>query len=140
MEEAAIFIGINKVISRALDTEGVSVYPCRVLNRFACPYDGKIVVDEENVTGEGIAKKPDVDDLFYLSELAFAFELALAKAREEDSMFRIKSAKDVYQVLIDKEALERILQQGLKEEHMQYRDRLVELFMNMRDKIKAEAE
>ena len=140
MEEAAIFIGINKVISRALDTEGVSVYPCRVLNRFACPYDGKIVVDEENVTGEGIAKKPDVDDLFYLSELAFAFELALAKAREEDSMFRIKSAKDVYQVLIDKEALERILQQGLKEEHMQYRDRLVELFMNMRDKIKVEAE
>ena len=140
MEEAAIFIGINKVISRALDTEGVSVYPCRVLNRFACPYDGKIVVDEENVTGEGIAKKPDVDDLFYLSELAFAFELALAKAREEDSMFRIKSAKDVYQVLIDKEALERILQQGLKEEHMQYRDRLVKLFMNMRDKIKAEAE
>ena len=55
-------------------------------------------------------------------------------------MFRIKSAKDVYQVLIDKEALERILQQGLKEEHMQYRDRLVELFMNMRDKIKVEAE
>ena len=84
--------------------------------------------------------KPDVNYLFYLSELAFAFELALAKAREEDSMFRIKSAKDVYQVLIDKEALERILQQGLKEEHMQYRDRLVELFMNMRDKIKAEAE
>ena len=33
--EAAIFIGINKVISRALDTDGVSVYPCTVLNRFA---------------------------------------------------------------------------------------------------------
>ena len=42
-EEAAIFIGINKVISRALDTDGESVYPCKVLNRFVCPYDKKIV-------------------------------------------------------------------------------------------------
>ena len=42
-EEAAIFMGINKVISRALDANGVSVYPCKVLNRFACPYDKKIV-------------------------------------------------------------------------------------------------
>ncbi|HKG87015.1 MAG TPA: hypothetical protein VKA95_01710 [Nitrososphaeraceae archaeon] len=32
-EETAIFIGINKVISRALDTDGSSVYPCKVLNR-----------------------------------------------------------------------------------------------------------
>jgi hypothetical protein len=38
-EEAAIFIGINKVGSRALDSNGVSIYPCKVLNRFACPYD-----------------------------------------------------------------------------------------------------
>src|SRR5215211_605628 len=66
-EEAAIFIGINKVISRALDTDGVSVYPCKVLNRFACPYDKKmIVVKEENIsgediTGDNITKKPDVD-------------------------------------------------------------------------------
>jgi hypothetical protein len=30
-EEAAIFIGINKVASRPLDTNGVSVYPCKVL-------------------------------------------------------------------------------------------------------------
>src|SRR5919109_713366 len=82
-EEAAIFIGINKVISRALDTtDGTSVYPCKVLNRFACPYNKKIVIDEEDVTGDDIAKKPDVDQLFYLSELAFAVELALAKAQE----------------------------------------------------------
>jgi hypothetical protein len=72
-EEAAIFIGINKVISRALDTtDDVSVYPCKVLNRFACPYDKKIVVNEEDIAGNHITKKPDVDYLFYLSELAFA--------------------------------------------------------------------
>jgi hypothetical protein len=43
-EEAAIFIGINIVASRALDTNGVSVYPCKVLNRFVCPYDKRIIV------------------------------------------------------------------------------------------------
>jgi hypothetical protein len=33
-EEAGIFIGINKVISRALDTnDGILHYPCKVLNR-----------------------------------------------------------------------------------------------------------
>jgi hypothetical protein len=139
-EEAAIFIGINKVISRALDTtEGVSVYPCKVLNRFACPYDKKIVVgSEEDITEDSIAKKPDVNQLFYLSELAFVVELALAKAQEEGSIFRIKSAEDVYQVLTNKEPLEVVLQQGLKEEHMQYKDRIVDFFMNMKDRIKVE--
>lgn len=137
-EEAAIFIGINKVISRALDTDGVSVHPCKVLNRFSCPYDKKIIVDEENITGDNITKKPNVDYLFYLSEVAFAVELALAKAQEEDSVFRIKSGKDVYHVLTDKDALEKVLQQGLKEEHKQYKDRIVELFMNIKDRIKVE--
>jgi hypothetical protein len=39
-EEAAIFIGINKVMSRALDSDDntSSIYPCPVLNRFACQY------------------------------------------------------------------------------------------------------
>ena len=41
-EESGIFIGINKVISRALDIDGVSIYPCQVLNRFECPYDKNI--------------------------------------------------------------------------------------------------
>jgi hypothetical protein len=138
-EEAAIFIGINKVMSRALDTtNGVSVYPCKVLNRFVCPYDKKIVINKENIMEGSITKKPDVDYLFYLSELAFAVELALAKAQQEDSVFRIKSAEDVYQVLTDKEALEKVLQSGLKEEHMQYKDKILEFFMNMKGKIKIE--
>ena len=93
---------------------------------------------EEDITGDSITKKPDVNYLFYLSELAFAVELALAKAQEKDSVFRIKSAEDVYQALTDKEALEKVLQQGLKEEHMQHKDRIVELFMNMEDRIKVE--
>jgi hypothetical protein len=96
-EEAAIFIGMNKVISRALDVDsGGSIYPCKVLNRFVCPYDKKIT---EDTLDDSITKKPDVNDLFYLSELAFAVELALAKAREEESIFRIKSVDDVYHAL-----------------------------------------
>jgi hypothetical protein len=41
-------------------------------------------------------------------------------------------------VLTDKEALEEVLQQGLKEKHMQYKDRIIEFFMNMKDRIKVE--
>ena len=38
-------------------------------------------------------KRPDVDYLFYLSEIAFAVELALAKATEQDSIFKIRSVQ-----------------------------------------------
>jgi dsDNA-binding SOS-regulon protein len=130
-EEAGMFFGINKVISRALDTGGVSIYPCRILNRFACPYDKKITKD---IMDDGIQKKPNVDYLFHLSELAFAVELALARAQEEDSVFRIKSAQDVYHVLTDKETLEKVLQQGLKDEHKQYKDEIVEFLLNMKNR------
>jgi hypothetical protein len=134
-EEAAIFIGMNKVISRALDADGVTIYPCKILNRFACPYDKKITKD---IVDAGITNKPDVDYLFQLSEFAFAVELALAKAQEKDSVFMIKSAEDVYKVLTDKEALEKVLQQGLKEEHKQYKAKIIEFFVNMKDMIKVE--
>ena len=134
-EEAAIFIGINKVISRALDVDSGSIYPCKVLNRFACPYDKKITKD---IMEDDITKKPDVDYLFHLSEIAFAVELTLAKTREEDSVFRIKNVKDVYHVLTDKETLEKVLEQGLKEEHKQYKDSIVEFFRDMKDRIKLE--
>ena len=57
-------------MSRALDTtDGTSVYPCKVLNRFACPYDKKIVVDEKDITEDSTTKKPDVDDLFIYQNL-----------------------------------------------------------------------
>jgi hypothetical protein len=141
-EEAGIFIGINRVISRALDTttDGTSVYPCKIMNRFACPYDKMIAGSEEGerLSGDIVTKKLNVDFLFYLSELAFAVELALAKAQEEDSVHRIGSAADAYHTLTNREMLEIVLQQGLKEEHMQYKDRILELFTNLKDRIKVE--
>jgi hypothetical protein len=63
--------------------------------------------------------------------------LALAKAQEENSLFSIKRAEDAYHILKDKKTLEMVLQQGLKEEHKQYKDR-IEFFMNMKDRIKVE--
>ena len=134
-EEAAIFIGINKVISRALDVDGVSVYPCKVLNRFACPYDKKITKD---TIDDGIIKKPDVDYLFHLSEIAFAVELALAKAQDEDSVFRIRSAADAHYALTNRGTLEMVLHQGLKEKHMQYKDKILDILTKMNDKIRIE--
>ena len=86
---------------------------------------------------DGNIKRPDVD-YFHLSELAFAVELALAKAQEEDSVFRIRSAADAYHALMNRETLEMTLQQGLKEEHMQFKDRIMELFTNIKDRIKVE--
>jgi hypothetical protein len=99
-----------------------------------------IIGDKKDIPGDddNQNKSPDVDYLFHLSEMAFAVELALAKAQEEDSVFRIKSAEDVHHVLTDKETLEKVLQQGLKEEYKQYKDRIVELFTNMKDRIKVE--
>ena len=65
-------------------------------------------------------------------------ELALAKAQEEDSVFRIRSAADAYQALTNRETLEVLLQQGLKEEHMRYKDEIVRFFMNMKDRVRLE--
>ena len=65
---------------------------------------------------------------YYLLELAFAVELTLAKAQEEDSVFRTRSAADAYEALTNKEILEKELQQGLKEEHIQYKDKIVTFY------------
>jgi hypothetical protein len=63
-------------------------------------------------------------------------QLALAKAQEEDSVFRIKSTEDAYHALIDKETLEKVLQQGLKDEHNRYKDEIVEFLLNMKNRVK----
>jgi hypothetical protein len=62
----------------------------------------------------------------------------LARAQKEDSVFRIKSVEDVYNVLTDRETLEKVLLQGLKEEHMQHKDSIVKFFIDMKDRIKVE--
>jgi hypothetical protein len=60
-EEAAILIGINKVMSRALDTDdSTSIYACPVLYRVACPYEKKKSGNKINDDGN----KLDINYLF----------------------------------------------------------------------------
>lgn len=62
----------------------------------------------------------------------------MAKAQDEDSLFGIKSAEDVFHVMRDKEVLKKVLQQGLKEEHKQYKESVAEFLMKMKDRSKVE--
>jgi hypothetical protein len=127
-EEAAIFLGINKVVARALSP---SIYPCPIQNRFECPYDNK---EEEEET-----KSIDIGQLFQLSEIAFIVELAFAKAEKEDtSKIQIKNRQDVYRALTDRETFDKLLQQGLDEEHQKYKDKIVDFFMGIKDKVRVE--
>jgi hypothetical protein len=91
-EDAAIFIGINKVIARALErveekkpdnsNPNTIIYPCNILNRFQCPYDKKDdSYGSKANQNEGRGKvTSDVDILFDLSEIAFQVELAFGHA------------------------------------------------------------
>jgi hypothetical protein len=57
-----------------------TIYPCPVLNRYACPFDKKKSnnnIEEEKENSNLL----DVDDLFNVSEVAFQVELALGKAQ-----------------------------------------------------------
>jgi hypothetical protein len=129
-EEAAIFLGINKVVARAVS---FSIYPCPIQNRFECPYEKEEEEDSKSID-------VDIDQLFRLSEIAFLVELAFATAqeKEETSKVPIRSVEDVYNALTDRETLDAILQQGLDEEHQKYKDKIVELFMSIKDKVRIE--
>jgi hypothetical protein len=94
MEESALFIGINKVIARSIESDEDSsnskkddnnnntcsststrrsIYPCKVLNRYACPYNNKSTINDDDAMS-------NVDYLFALYNLAFQVELAFAHA------------------------------------------------------------
>lgn len=96
---------------------------------------------EEKEEGEGEEVKSiiiDVDQLFQLSEIAFLVELAFATAEKNTSKIQIKNVQDVYNALTDKETFDKLLQQGLDEEHQEYKDKIVQFFMSMKDKVRIE--
>jgi hypothetical protein len=134
-EESAIFLGINNVVARALSSPSSSIYPCPIQNRFECPYDNKEEQEEEE---EEEAKSIDVEQLFQLSEIAFLVELAFATAEKDTAKIQIRNRQDVYNALTDKETFDAILQQGLDEEHQKYKDKIVEFFMSIKDKVRIE--
>jgi len=83
--EAAIFLGINKVIARAIEQENnyfsSTIYPCPILNRYECPFDKRKSNNNNNKLNSEDSNLLDIDDLFNLSEIAFQVEFALGKAQ-----------------------------------------------------------
>jgi hypothetical protein len=137
MKEAAIYLGINKVIARALSpSHSSSIYPCPIQNRFECPYDNNKEEEEEEEEEE--AKSIDVDQLFQLSEIALLVERAFIRAEKDTSKIQIKNRQDVYNALTDRETFDKLLQQGLDEEHQKYKDKIVKFFMSIKDTVRIE--
>ena len=145
-----IFIGINRLVAKGLqenEKHGDPIeYPCPTVNRFECPYD----CDNGKVSNT----KFKVKDLYELANMAFAVEIALAVARRDTSAVRINNKQDVYQALTNRGMFDMVLEQGLnyilsdKEtfndtsrfEQLQKnsRDKIVDYFMTLKDKIKLE--
>jgi hypothetical protein len=145
-----IFIGINRLVAKGMEdnkddkTNNPPQYPCHVENRFECPYEKE----------KGSDTRFSVEDLFELAKMAFAVEIALAVARKDSSAVQIKNKQDLYQALTNREMFDMVLEQGLdyilsdnetfdktsKFEQLQRgnRDKIVDYFMNIRDKIKLE--
>jgi len=103
-----IFIGINRLVAKGLNNgilqgDGIQ-YPCQVVNRFQCPFERNTVSGKDTPF--------DVEDLFRLHELAFAVEIALAKARKDDSEIRINNKVELLYTLTDRGILAKILEQG----------------------------
>jgi hypothetical protein len=187
-EQSKLFIGIDKIIAKALErrqnisspSTSTSIYPCPVLNIFECPYatdntnkgeDGK--PEDEKLTAF------DTNDLFNLSKIAFQLELALGRAQVmtksndtiyeadfengkvrqlgyfsdtydlyaddplEENLARVKrlskvpirTRDDFYHALTDRETLDKVLEQGLDEEHQKYKEKIVEFCMSIKDCI-----
>jgi hypothetical protein len=110
-----IFIGINRLVAKGLtnsqEQKDLIQYPCQVVNRFQCPYERtNINGDDDDIRATNSAF--DVEDLFRLHKLAFAVEIALAKAMKDDAQIRINNKEELFHALTDQEMFRKILEQG----------------------------
>lgn len=109
-----IFIGINSLVAKGLTDDKQENdpidYPCRIINRFQCPYERTKLKEANEV--EATNSRFDVEDLFRLQRMAFLVEIALARAREEDSKTQIRDKQDLLHALTDRDSLVKILQQA----------------------------
>jgi hypothetical protein len=80
----------------------------------------------------------DIDYLFLLSGYSFVVESAFIKAKKEESVVPIKNVEDIYVALTDRETLDKLLQQELDENQLEYKDEILEFFMSIRDAIRME--
>jgi hypothetical protein len=111
-DDDPILIGINRLVAKGLTggeaTEPIQ-YPCQVVNRFHCPF---VRTNAEGDDVEVANSKVNVDDLFRLHKMAFLVEIALAKARKEDSNIQIRDKQELLHALTDRDTFMKILQQA----------------------------
>jgi hypothetical protein len=142
-----IFIGINRLVAKGLNNDpqerdGIE-YPCQVINRFQCPYERTNIKHENEV--ESTNFHIDVEDLFRLQKMAFIVEIALARARKEDSKIKIMDKQDLFYVLNDRDAFTKILEQAadihnsteyFRENPLEQDiDSIIDYFVRIKDKI-----
>ena len=79
--------------------------------------------------------------------MAFAVEIALAKARKEDSRIRIQNKEELLHALRDKETFAKILEQGAEAPEVgeyirtylaENQDYILDYFMKIKDKVNME--
>ena len=135
-----IFIGINKLVVKGLGNgkQDPQQYPCKVVNRFQCPYE-RVPNDKD--------QQFDTHDLFALQKMAFAVEISLAKARKEGSRIRVRDKEELLYVLKDKEMFAKILKQGAEAPEVgeyirtylvENRDNILDHFMKTKDIVNIE--
>lgn len=141
-----IFIGINRLVVIGLTNDEPEKdpvqYPCQVVNRFQCHYEQREV---KGINNKATIAPFDVQDLFRLSKMAFVIEIALAKARKDDSKIQIKGKQDLFHAITDRNMFTEIPQladdvlkstEYLRETYSrQDVDYMVDYFMRIRDKI-----
>jgi hypothetical protein len=134
-----IFTGIDRLVAKGLTNGGQDPlqYPCEVVNRFQCPYE------RNSDAKRAVNSNFDVEDLFKLEKMAFAVEISLALAEKEDSRIRIRSKKELFNVLTDKDRLTKLLKQASEAEASgdirtylaKNRDNILDYFMTLKDKV-----
>lgn len=71
----------------------------------------------------------------YPSSIDYALEEKLAEVKRL-SVVPIRNAQDIYHALTDRETLDNILEQGLDEENLKYKDHLLNFFMSIKGKVR----
>jgi hypothetical protein len=80
-----IFVGINRLVAKGLNKGG---------------------------QGKDSDSQFDAEDIFKLERMAFIVEIALAKARRNDSEIQINNKQDLFHALTDRSTFTRILLQA----------------------------
>ena len=120
-------------------------YPCRVVNRFQCPYGKTNMKNDDN--SDVINPPFETEDLFRLQRMAFAIEISLAKARKKDSSIRVRNKEELLHALTDKKIFSKILEQGaeageVSEDIIIYlvenHDHISDYFLKIKDKVNLE--